>query len=65
MFKLRGCPKCHGDLFIGEDIYGAYLNCVQCGGNFPVEAEPARDEGVEAAVLAAGPPGEAELVLVA
>ena len=31
MFKLRGCPKCHGDLYVGEDIYGAYLSCFQCG----------------------------------
>ena len=38
MFKLRGCPKCHGDLFLGEDIYGKYLSCVQCGRYFSTEA---------------------------
>ena len=65
MFKLRGCPKCHGDLFLGEDIYGAYLNCVQCGRYFAVAAETARDEGVEPAAPAAGPPVTVDLPLAA
>ena len=28
-FKLR--PKCRGDLYLGEDIFGKYLSCMQCG----------------------------------
>ena len=65
MFKLRGCPKCHGDLFLGEDIYGAYLSCVQCGSYFAAEAETARVEGVEPAAPAAGPPVTVDLPLAA
>ncbi len=65
MFKLRGCPKCHGDLFLGEDIYGKYLNCVQCGRYFAVAEKTARDEGLEVAAPAAGPPEEVSLPLAA
>ena len=45
MFKLRGCPKCHGDLYVGEDIYGTYLSCVQCGRYFAVADAPAGASG--------------------
>ena len=65
MFKLRGCPKCHGDLYLGEDIYGPYLSCVQCGRYFAVAERTAGDEALEAAAPAAGPPDEAGLLLAA
>ena len=31
MIKLRACPKCRGDLYLNQDMYGKYLNCLQCG----------------------------------
>ncbi len=31
MLWLKGCPKCHGDLHLDSDVYGAYIACVQCG----------------------------------
>jgi hypothetical protein len=31
MFRLRGCPRCNGDLREGKDKYGKYLTCLQCG----------------------------------
>ena len=65
MIKLRGCPKCHGDLYAGKDIYGEYLSCIQCGRYFDV-AVPTRQaaEAVKAA-SAVGPPEEAPLELAA
>ncbi len=30
MLILKGCPKCHGDLYLNRDIYGTYFQCVQC-----------------------------------
>ena len=42
MFQLRGCPKCQGDLFAGEDIYGAYLSCLQCGRYYAISDASAR-----------------------
>ena len=65
MFKLRGCQKCHGDLFLGEDIYGAYFSCVQCGRYYAVSAESVRDDGLEPAAPAAGPPVAVDLELAA
>lgn len=31
MIKFKSCPKCRGDLYLGEDIFGKYLSCLQCG----------------------------------
>ena len=65
MFKLRGCTKCQGDLFVGEDVYGAYLSCVQCGRYFAVAAETVREEGLDVAAPPAGPPAAVDLELAA
>jgi len=56
MFKLQGCPRCHGDLYIGEDIYGVYLNCIQCGRHFPAAAPAVRARRPAPAASPAGPP---------
>ena len=67
MFKLQGCPRCHGDLYAGEDIHGAYLACIQCGRYFaaadaPVRAGPPQQAGP---VAARPPPAWAKLDLAA
>lgn len=31
MYWLRACPRCHGDLCTGDDVYGPYITCLQCG----------------------------------
>ena len=31
MFFLKACPKCHGDLYLERDGYGAYIERLQCG----------------------------------
>ena len=31
MIKFKACPKCRGDIHVAEDIFGKYLNCLQCG----------------------------------
>ena len=31
MFWLKSCPRCHGDLYEKADIYGPYIDCLQCG----------------------------------
>ena len=28
---LKQCPRCNGDIGIGEDQYGSYTYCLQCG----------------------------------
>lgn len=29
-YWLKACPRCHGDLREESDIYGKYVECVQC-----------------------------------
>ena len=31
MWKLKGCPRCRGDIYIGIDLPGLYQQCLQCG----------------------------------
>ncbi len=31
MMWLKGCPKCHGDLYESRDHYGRFVTCMQCG----------------------------------
>jgi hypothetical protein len=31
MYWLRSCPRCKGGLFREDDLYGSYVNCLQCG----------------------------------
>ena len=31
MWRLKGCQKCGGDVFIEKDAYGWYQECLQCG----------------------------------
>ncbi len=31
MMKLKNCPRCRGDLYLSQDIYGKFYSCIQCG----------------------------------
>jgi len=31
MLKVKGCPKCKGDMFVDRDRYGWYEQCLHCG----------------------------------
>ena len=31
MIQFKVCPRCQGDLYLKEDIFGRYLSCLQCG----------------------------------
>jgi len=31
MWKLKGCPRCKGDLELDRDEWGWYEQCIQCG----------------------------------
>ncbi len=31
MVYLKSCPKCLGDLTMGQDTYGTFISCLQCG----------------------------------
>ena len=31
MLYLKACPRCRGDVKYERDVYGPYLECLQCG----------------------------------
>ena len=31
MILFKACKRCNGDLYDAADIYGPYLECIQCG----------------------------------
>ena len=31
MWKLKGCPRCKGDILVDRDLDGWYQSCLQCG----------------------------------
>ena len=31
MLFLKACPKCHGDMYVNRDVYGKFIECLQCG----------------------------------
>ena len=31
MLYLKSCPKCRGDMYLEQDNYGRYRQCLQCG----------------------------------
>ena len=54
MIKFKSCPRCsQGDLILDRDVYGTYLQCIQCAHIVETAASPAKQEIPEqqAAVL--------------
>ena len=47
MLKLRGCPKCQGALYLAADMYGRYVNCLQCGFSRDLPDTPAEQKPAE------------------
>lgn len=31
MIYFKACPRCHGDVNVVNDLFGKYLECLQCG----------------------------------
>jgi ribosomal protein L37AE/L43A len=34
IIRSKGCKRCGGDLSVECDIYGVYIECIQCGATF-------------------------------
>ena len=39
MLWEKACKRCEGDLFAGDDEYGPYVKCAQCGGHLTADQE--------------------------
>jgi hypothetical protein len=37
LIRAKGCKKCGGDLSLECDVYGVYIQCIQCGANWNKE----------------------------
>ena len=37
LIRAKACKRCGGDLSLECDIYGVYIQCIQCGANFTKE----------------------------
>ena len=55
MIKFKGCPRCGGDLYLAEDMFGKYLSCFQCGFHRDVMEKP-EEPSFEEGPVAAGEP---------
>ena len=31
LILFKACPRCNGDLHVNSDMYGRYVECLQCG----------------------------------
>ena len=43
VIKFKVCPRCKGDLYLTEDVFGKYASCMQCGYLKDVE-EPRKEK---------------------
>jgi DNA-directed RNA polymerase subunit M/transcription elongation factor TFIIS len=60
--RLKGCPRCGGDLFPEYDITGSDLVCLQCGYVQSVSMrEPAAEDGRDMTVAAGASPSLSEM----
>ena len=37
-FLKKYCPKCGGNIYLDEDYYGWYEQCLQCGYTYDIES---------------------------
>ena len=37
IIRAKACKRCGGDLSLECDIYGVYIQCIQCGANWTRE----------------------------
>ena len=37
LIRAKACKKCGGDLSLECDVYGVYIQCIQCGANWNKE----------------------------
>ena len=55
MIRLKGCPRCKGDILIDRDHVGWYEQCIQCG--YLHDIEPSVKRKVYRAVYVNTPNG--------
>ena len=59
MIQFKACERCKGDMMRVRDMYGDYVQCLQCGHVENIQSVRAHFGGAERPAEA-GPPEEAE-----
>ena len=54
MIHFKVCPRCHGDLYLTQDIFGKYVSCLQCGFLKDLEQPGSSAEDQEREAVGAG-----------
>ena len=44
MIDFKACTRCKGDMVRGRDMYGDYVQCLQCGNTINIQSVRARFE---------------------
>lgn len=63
MWKLKGCPRCGGDLYLDRGLDSWFAQCLQCGYErelIDIREFRVRRERVKEPVLAKGRAGDEE-----
>ena len=34
VIRKKGCKRCQGNLSVESDVYGVYIQCIQCGATY-------------------------------
>ena len=63
--KFSACPKCQGDLQLKRDVYGMFINCLQCGLQKDFDAPNAAMEIPKSAQALAKSPAQEKLLRAA
>ena len=63
--KFKACPKCQGDLQVRRDVYGMFINCIQCGLQKDLDAPNAAIEFANPEKAQSGAPAPGELLRAA
>ncbi len=46
-WRLKGCPRCNGDMFTDRDIDGWYEHCLLCGYTRDLPGAPIRAQTIQ------------------
>jgi hypothetical protein len=63
VIRTRSCKRCGGDLSLECDIYGVYIQCIQCGASYSEENLPPEALHTPAALRAVKAPPQASKAL--
>ncbi len=62
IIRSKACRRCRGDLSLEADVYGAYIQCLQCGATYSEEEFRTAIEEAKKTALRARPAARPEVI---